>query len=347
MNNVKKCLFTFGFVLILVAVCSLSAFAVDYNFTLSNYPMCDNTYTNDNSRQAISFFVQNPSGDVYYCVFLQTVDTRTWVYDTSAFLTAGSLYYNNSNWLFLPMTTFNIPKPSGYWRDIGGMAWVYDVDGNLVYGTAAGSWVAGSQMNDMSNSYFSGITSVNDVITYLSMPSPDSYFVVTSPNGYISANDIILNNLSSCFGNGINFGQVEYVIPYHDVDNPTQLGTCSIEGSIYVNGNLIFSSDSSGSGSVISGSASGSVPDGQGGSQDVNFDINLDLPEYDGDIGTDEFPTMPEFDDSALSVIDGGSALQWVYARVNDLVTTNQKIFALVTSCLSLGVIMLILNKRS
>lgn len=343
MNNVKKLLFTFGIVLILVAACSLSAFALDspkdsYDFVLESYPM--HTLDNSNNVQSYSYFIQNTDYEVLYCEVIINKNSGSRPIDfTNCYVTAGSLPVDN-NYRFVPMAWLT-QAFGGYGFQLPTKMFFYDESGDLVQEftfNTGGSAAVGLYYN--TNWFNNG----SNIDRFSLMYDGLRFFAFPYPSTYSEANTQIMTHYTT--------GYPDYLLGGYNVVSPDEQFDSTIEGNIYVNGQLVYGSSGGGNlASKIIGSIGGTIstPDGNGGttSSDINLDVDLDLPEYDGYIGTDEFPTMPEFDDSSLSVIDGGSALQWVYARVNDLVTSNQKIFALVTSCLSLGVIMLILNKRS
>lgn len=331
------------FTLALFFCFSFSAFAADIDFTLSDYP--SSYVVNDTSYQSYDYIFMDVSGNYRYAVVQYTFSSsypNPWNdFTLMPFVCNNVATFANSN--IDSTTCFLFPVIE---HDLFN-TWVYPTYRFLIYDTSGNLLTTTNQSSTSGRIWQSYQYYIPNLL--LSSYALNNAQIMALHD---SCSFVVLHNNTIAFQgypnphNPTDYNVVSD-ISYYDYIQEEQLD-CSIPDVIKINGVVVYDPDSgSGSGSVISGTASGSVPDGQGGSQDVNFDINLDLPEYDGDIGTDEFPTMPEFDDSALSVIDGGSALQWVYARVNDLVTTNQKIFALVTSCLSLGVIMLILNKRS
>lgn len=349
MGNVKKCILVLTVILALGVVCSLSAFALtssegvynDPNFeplTIPSYngPSSDGVvyYGKSLSDTQIGIAYHNMSG-VYYLLVIDLPPNSN---------------FNKDNFDFYLVT---VPEGSNQLVVLCSRCKDASVTSFTSFFSASGYNIYrqdGSSANASGNTYGSGQFDTFVVHGYFTAWSDNFYAVCPVSNQYGGfANDFIQNGFSMtnrrCYYSSSRYfttvasSYASYDLFYYCI--PNSLGN----GSYWTFTEAVNSGG--GTASVISGSASGSMPDGQGGSQDVNFDINFELPEYDGEIGVGEYPTMPQFDDSALSVMDGGLALQWIYDKLQYFYTNQQKIALLLTSCLSLGVVMLILNKRS
>ena len=196
-----------------------------------------------------------------------------------------------------------------------------------------------------------------------------------SPLKSITADVSVTNHFSDVASNIISLSNTSVKYSTYQVqslDNLEEIYYC-VRCSDVVNGYLTYTSDSPISTDIIiNGILSGTVEpifDNNGNivSYSINNEINVDFTDYYNAIremqaeGLEipdyailnpddyQFPSV-EIDSGDLSdleIMSGGSALTWFYARFNDLTTGNIKILSLITSCLSLGFIMLILNKRS
>lgn len=105
--------------------------------------------------------------------------------------------------------------------------------------------------------------------------------------------------------------------------------------------------------SSIIGSSIGRITDSLGNVYDITNEYNFEIPDKEFNNGV-EYPDLSSVNDAInenitdLDIMDtSGSAFEFIYDRINDIAHGNNKILVMFTSCLSVGVIMMLLNKRS
>lgn len=359
----KFSLFIFVFTAMVIAL-AVPCFAADVNFSLSNYP--SEILVNDDANQSFDFVFRDAEGNYRYGILIFFGDSGTF---TTRNTSVSLFSFNNvTNVIGTSDTPYLLPCwHSTYtgWCALNFHYYVYDTSGTLLsdgastYRTHLG-YVFRDNQNVISANYINIQNSYNNAL-FSSLLDPFSFYILhynsvpfdTVPSSYVPSSYQFLSDSS-----------------YYDIVNSTQ-ASCSLEDDIYINGNLVYSAGSISTSVIISGILNGlAVPefdnDGNIVGYTINNDISIDMSQYysaieqmkvEGlvvpdlgfDSSDDQFPDI-EFDDddfNDLGIMSGGSALTWFYARFDDLTTGNIKILSLITSCLSLGFIMLILNKRS
>lgn len=357
----KKVFLTCLFVVVIVSVTALPSFAADVNFVLSKYP--SDFLVNDNQNQSFDYIFKDIDGNYKYAVYTFRTDVSN-AFANSFSLTpfvcngfsSGSLsgkYTSDTPYLF-PIIHGG---PIHVWSGMFFTLRVYDTSGQLLsdgteYMSQMG-YLWDSEIYRIQKGYLD--ISVNDTHASYSALFDDTSFVILHPNSVIF--DAFPSPYEPSFLNPI----IDY--SYYDYVND-EVASCSIEDDIYINGTLVYSPSSPNLAvKVISNGIGSLVPeyDGNGNITGYTFNVTTESdysqifeyrPDYDvPGLEFDYSSDMPnvEFTQnqlSELSVMDGGSALTWFYARINDLGAGNVKILALMTSCLSLGFVTLILNKR-
>lgn len=344
MGNVKKCILVLSVILALGVICSLSAFAADIDFTLADYP--SSYVVNDTSYQSYDYIFMDVSGNYRYAVVQYTFSSsypNPWNdFTLMPFVCNNVATFANSN--IDSTTCFLFPVIE---HDIFN-TWVYPTYRFLVYDTSGNLLTTTNQTSNSGRIWQTYQYFIPNLLLSSYSLNNAQIMALHDPCSFV----VLHNNTIAFQGYPYPHNPTDYNvvsdISYYDYVQEEQLD-CSIPDVIKINGVEVYNPNSSGGGSasVISGTSSGTITDNNGNTYNTYNEYNFELPEYDGEIGVGEYPTMPQFDDSALSVMDGGLALEWIYAKLQYFYSNQQKIALLLTSCLSLGVVMLILNKRS
>lgn len=367
LHRIKKFAFIIGVMTVIVIALSLPAFAADVDFTLSSYPM--HTLTNNNYYQSYSYFFKALSGDYYYVEVQSYSEYARFSGDID--LTACSFYRTDSGkYLFLPVIYNHRVGASGSWSHPTKF-YVYNTSGQLVHtfnSSISLLWENNTAFvcSDIGDN---GVTLFN----FLLMARETDYVCDVSTSTYQGANDFIIQNTPDVKYNGsVSFGGASFVWTYQNALDPDFPNQSSIEDSIYVNQTLVYEPSGGGGGdniaiNIVSQGVGSLTPeyDQQGNISGYTFNITTEadyspifnyqpdgatVPDLNIDDPNDDMFPEASFDSDDLNdlgIMSGGSALTWFYARFNDLATGNVKVLSLITSCLSLGFIMLILNKRS
>lgn len=355
LHRFKKIAFIFGVMIVLVIALSLPAFAQDIEFELpSNYY---DLIVNDNVHQSYDYFYIDTDGHYHYAIVSLSFgdfshpDSGTWAGRSVSPFICSNVTTPATNLYVLPCinsTNLDSGYVYVYYKQI-----VYNTDGSVASGDTTTWRYTGGRYFQNTNFWFSKLN-LNFTSAHLSLLDENSIVLLNHPSSDYSASVTPISYEPSTYS---------IVSGFNDY-------TTSIEDDIYINGTLMFSPSRSdifelhGYGSIFP------VTDGSGNIVSYDFNITQDyspilnyqpdgstVPDLDIDDPNDDMFPEASFDSDDLDdlgIMSGGTALTWFYARFNDLVTggnnatsANVKILALVTSCLSLGFITLILNKRS
>ena len=369
MSFLKKFIFSLCMVTGMCIALAIPCFAEDVHFYLTNYPT--GHLVNTTQKQSYSVVWQNPAGEYFYSEIICDRNRDSYLFGTNFFLSPMVVKHVANNYNITYDDYFLLPCFQGVNLSSGGntfnmeyIHYAYRPNGTLASDPT--QYYIRPQPTKTTPFTFGGLAfgvSASESNYKQSCWLADGYrfFVIDYPTYPISEVTDFSSHIPSDYDVCVDSSYRNYV---YDAWDGTQ-SSCTITDNIYINDTLVYSPASNGNIAthIIANGVGALTPnyDENGNITNYTFDVTVDSdyspifeyrPEYDvpglefdysSDIPNVEF-TQNQL--TNLSVMDGGSALTWFYARLNDVAASNVKILALMTSCLSLGFITLMLNKR-
>lgn len=365
MRILKKWLLVGFTISVLLLSFSLSASAADYDFQLSSFPMHSNT-SKSTTNAFVNGFIQSDDNNIYYFEIvygsgsgrLGSTFLPTWQIVSSA--PAGSVVPIENYYLVMG----EVVKSSSYsmWCDL----YVYDLDGILqkyisYHGSSLEIHSSSSRVNknNFSPSTFD--------IDFCHLKDANSYII------------LIDNSYNSDWFSPSNAESI-YVVPMSGFDNINyyvsqssfNVNACSIIDNISVNGELLYvgspdDPDVPDVPSFVTGSGSGSD-----GTTTYNytyeFDVspfvtpNRQVPNPYDSSGIDDYNSEHAATDEAIDSFRGDYEFSDVFDdfditefndgmsfwedKFDDIVSSNSIFVVVIVSMLTLGIIVVILNRR-
>jgi len=317
MSVLKKVFFSLFLSLTGILVFSISAFAADVEFTLSNYPT--NNLVNSNKKQSYSVVWLGADDNYYYGEF---------IFDRNR-----DSYYFGSSFFVSPYVVKNVANSNGVTYDDYFLLPCF-------YGTGLSSGGSTFNMEFKGYVFRAPGAAVSDSGQYYVSPSPTKTTPFTFGNLFFGVNVTENNyNISCRLKDGYSFYVIDYpeypitgqssIIPhipsgyqvvvdseYRNYVNDSWDGSqaaCSIPDDIYINGVLVY--HPSGGGGNIASSIIGSG-------------IGSMTPEYDenGNITNIITNNTYEFDITPFTESDGNQPDSWDNSAIDDYNSSNDDV---------------------